>query len=834
LKREFEAYFATPLAAVFLIIFLFSMGTFTFYVGHFYENGVADLGLFFGYQPWLYLFLIPALAMRLWAEEKRSGSIELLFTLPVPLWAAVLAKFLAAWIFIGLSLALTFPIWLTVNFLGRPDNGVILSAYLGSFLMAGAYLSIGAAVSAATRNQIIAFVVSVVVCFLFTMPGSSAALNFLENWLPLPMVQAIASFSFLAHFTAISAGVADLRDIIFFVSVIALFLFINILLIDMSHNGGTVLPGRAYTGPALTLSVLIFFAVNMIAASRLTHARIDFTEDGEYTLAQGTKSIITGLPQPVTLNLYYSRKEGTKYPAIAAFEQRVRDLLTEYASGARGKIIVREIDPEPFSPEEDQANQAGIVPTMMAPAEPLYFGLQGVNSVDQKQVIPVFSPSRGPTLEYELSLMLDELSHAVRPKLTVISSLPLAHAGQDGRPLMIYNQLQQIYDVTDLRPNFLTIPAETNVLLIVHPQGLGARQLKAIEHYTLMGGHVLVFVDPASEIVRRSGEGVPSSDLVPLLSGWGVIYNTANVVLDKGAAERINQAGDPNQPSTPYPIWLHLTKANFNPHDPITANLQSINLGSAGMLVPAKGASTHFEPLLFSTDQASLLRTDRALSIYDPAAMMKAVKPTGKRYTIAARISGRSVFPGVESGIMNIIVVADTDILDDRFWLRAGDSGPEPVADNASFVLDAMDNLSGSDALASLRSRGNVVKVFTRVRDMQAKADREFRQTLDNLKAELVADERTAAKLEQGTAGSLTPEHKAEMDRIGAQIADTRKRLRQVQHDLTASIDQLGILLAFLNIAMVPLLISAFAIGLGVVRRRRAATPMRRRIATNH
>ena len=231
-KREFSSYFATPLAFVFLIIFLFAMGAFTFYVGHFYDNGVADLTVFFGYHPWLYLFLIPALAMRLWAEERRSGTMELLLTLPVSPWSAVLGKFLAAWAFAGLALALTFPIWLTVNYLGHPDNGVILASYIGSFLMAGAYLSIGAAISALTSNQVIAFIVSVVVCFLFTVSGAPLVLDTLQGWAPLALLNAVSSFSFLTHFAAITQGVIDLRDIIFFASLIALFLFANMLAID--------------------------------------------------------------------------------------------------------------------------------------------------------------------------------------------------------------------------------------------------------------------------------------------------------------------------------------------------------------------------------------------------------------------------------------------------------------------------------------------------------------------------------------------------------------------------------------------------------------------------
>jgi len=232
-KREFAAYFATPLAYVFIVIFLFAMGAFTFYVGRFYDNGIADLSVFFGYHPWLYLFLVPAIGMRLWADERRTGTVELLLTLPVPIWATVLGKFLAAWAFTAVALALTFPIWITVNILGDPDNGVIVASYIGSLLMAGGYLAISAAISASTDNQVIAFVVSVAVCFLFTIAGAALVLDFFQLWAPIVLVNTISSFSFLTHFQAITAGVIDLRDLIFFASLITVFLALNVVLIDL-------------------------------------------------------------------------------------------------------------------------------------------------------------------------------------------------------------------------------------------------------------------------------------------------------------------------------------------------------------------------------------------------------------------------------------------------------------------------------------------------------------------------------------------------------------------------------------------------------------------------
>lgn len=231
-KRELGAYFGTPLAYVFLVIFVAMTGAFAFYIGNFFERGQADLQAFFAYHTWLYLLLVPAVAMRLWAEEKKSGTIELLMTLPVTTWEAILGKFLAAWAFIGVALLLTIPMWVTVNYLGKPDNGVIFASYIGSLLMAGAFLAIGSCISALTRNQVIAFIVAATICFLFVMAGSDMVLNLFRGWAPAFLTQAIASLSFLNHFDQIAKGVIGLPSLIFYLSLIAFFLFANMIIVE--------------------------------------------------------------------------------------------------------------------------------------------------------------------------------------------------------------------------------------------------------------------------------------------------------------------------------------------------------------------------------------------------------------------------------------------------------------------------------------------------------------------------------------------------------------------------------------------------------------------------
>jgi ABC-2 type transport system permease protein len=232
IRRELKSYFVTPLAYVFIVIFLVLMGTFTFNLGGFYERGQADLQAFFNFHPWLYLFLVPAIAMRLWAEERKTGSIELLMTLPITPWQAVLGKYLAAWAFTGIALALTFPIWITVNYLGEPDNGAIVAGYIGSLLMAGGFLAIGSCLSAITRNQVIAFVLTVVVCFGFLLSGFPMVLDAFTGWAPQALIDGVASLSFLTHFANISRGVIDFRDLIYFTLLIATFLYANTIVLQ--------------------------------------------------------------------------------------------------------------------------------------------------------------------------------------------------------------------------------------------------------------------------------------------------------------------------------------------------------------------------------------------------------------------------------------------------------------------------------------------------------------------------------------------------------------------------------------------------------------------------
>ncbi len=620
---------------------------------------------------------------------------------------------------------------------------------------------------------------------------------------------------------------------------------------------------RLYAIAAIVCAAVIFVGVNIAADATFTTQRIDLTENGLYTLAPGTRHIIANLREPITLKFFYSKKVASDYAQIQAYANRVRDLLQEYAALSHGMIKVREIDPEPYTPAEDEASASGLSAAPTDSGDSVYFGLVGSNSIDGKEAIPFFSQDREPYLEYDLTSLIYRLSTPKKPVVGVISSLPLdtgaggMAAALQGRaqPYVIYEQLQQTYDTEMLDPDFKSIPADVDVLMIVAPPALKADQVYAIDQFVLHGGRALVFVDPLSELSNANAgfgqSGPPASDLPQLFQAWGITYDPHKIIGDRALAQPVQVSADAQQGVARYPVWLHLDAKDFDSSDQVTASLQLLNLASAGALSPVKGATTKFLPLVMSSNQAALLPSDEVRMGARPQDLMAAIQPTGKRYAIAARISGpaKTAFPEgppngetvktpqitQSSGPINVIVMADSDVFDDRFWVRLenlyGKRVAAPFADNAAFVLNAVENLTGSSDLISLRTRATNDRPFTVVKKLQADAQARFQQKADALQAKLTDTQNRLRALEQGaspdgqpaTATALTPEQKAEIEKFKRDLIQTRADLRDVQHNLRREVDALGSLLAFVNIALVPLLVAIFAIVLAIVRRRRRA-----------
>src|SRR5579862_1285304 len=606
---------------------------------------------------------------------------------------------------------------------------------------------------------------------------------------------------------------------------------------------------HAYAVLAIVLSIVIFVAVNMAADTALTTAKLDLTANGQFTLAQGTRNILANLKEPVTLKFYYSKQVASEYAQTADYAKRVRDLLGEYASLSHGNVVVQEIDPEPFTEAEDQAQGAGLTGAPTDSGDTVYFGLVGTNRMDGKELIAYFSPEREQYLEYDISSLIYRLSTPKKTLVGIVTSLPMefgpggmqaAMQGQ-GQPYLTYQELAQTYQTQMLPPGFTAIPKDMNVLMIAHPAALNDAQLQVIDQFVLRGGRALVFVDPLSEISQAGAnpyqppQSPPSSNLPKLFQAWGIGFDPAKVVADRALAQRV-QTRDPMNPTTLYPVWMHLGPDNFADKDPVTANLQSLNLATVGALHPLKGATTTFAPLVTSSDQASLLASSVVKATQDPQELMAEVNPTGEKFVIAARVSGeaKTAFHGsaIKTGKINVVVMADSDVFDDRFWVHVqtllGKKIAAPFADNAAFVLNSIENLSGSGDLISLRTRESGQRPFTVVRKIQEDAQSQFQAKEKALQQHLTETQQRLHELEQGGEAQqgqvgLTPEQQKEVENFRKDLIDTRTQLRDVQHNLRKDIDALGSRLALINIALVPVLISVFALVLAGLRRRKRA-----------
>ncbi len=631
---------------------------------------------------------------------------------------------------------------------------------------------------------------------------------------------------------------------------------------------------RTYAIVAILLAAVIFVAINIAADAFLTTARLDLTRSGQFSVARGTRNIIRNLNEPITLRFFFSKKVAADYAQTNAYAQRVRDLLREYAALSHGNIILQEVDPEAFTPEEDEATAGGLSAAPTDSGDQVYFGLVGTNRIDGRETIPYFTPDREPFLEYDLTSLIYRLSNPKKPQIGIISSLPLdtgaggmaaALQGQ-AQPFAIYQELAQTYATQMIDPSFRRIPPDLDVLMIVHPARLSNLQLYAVDQFVLAGGRALIFVDPNSEIGQASSgggmdqAGPPSSDLPALFKAWGVTYDANKILGDRTLAQRVQVSSDPRNPVASYPIWLHLTRDDFAQKDPVTASLQTLNLASVGTLKPARGASTMFVPIVTSSDEAAMLDAAEVRFNPRPQDLMASIQPTGDRYAIAARVTGtaKTAFPqgppidmSPQAGTpappplppqlkssraaINVIVMADSDIFDDRFWVHMenlyGKRIAAPFADNAAFVLDAVENLTGSGDLISLRTRATNDRPFTVVRDIQAAAQSQFQQEAQMLQQRLTDTQQRLRDVEQGgstngkstNATALTKEQQAAIERFKRELVATRTELRDVQHNLRKDIDTLGDILAFINIALVPVILTVIALVIGWLRRRKRA-----------
>lgn len=592
-----------------------------------------------------------------------------------------------------------------------------------------------------------------------------------------------------------------------------------------------------YSGAGLLVLLLAFVAFNMATNVFLPGARIDLTEQKLYTFSDGTQQILADLKEPIDLYFFFSDQASKKNVALRNYAKRVEEMLKEYEREADGKIRLHIIDPQPFSEAEDRAAEFGLqaIPLNQT-GDNLYFGLAGTNELAQREVIPFFALEQEGMLEYELSRVISTLAETEKPKVGLISGLPIGggtspYSQQPAPPWVVLEQMQQMFEVEQLQHDVDEIPDEIGVLLLIHPKSLTEAALYAVDQFVLRGGKLLAFIDPYAEsdqameaMIEGMADG-KSSDLGPLLRAWGVQYNPEQVVVDESQGMSVSR-GQGQLPAR-HIGWLEVEPAQIDSDDTITAPLQLLTVGTGGALIPVDGGQTHFTPLLTSTANSSLMPSDAFAKLRDPEELLKGFKADDHTYTFAARLTGpaKSAYPqgmeGHDPGLqqadnINVVVVADTDMLTDRMWVQVqdlfGQRIPQPWADNGGFLINALDNLSGSDALISVRSRGDFSRPFTVVEKLQRDAESRFRASEQRLQQQLAETDQRLAQLQQNQDPNQLTELTAEQRDAIQQFIDEklaiRKQLRDVRYKLNADIDNLGTRLKFINIALVPLLLT--------------------------
>ena len=612
----------------------------------------------------------------------------------------------------------------------------------------------------------------------------------------------------------------------------------------------------------ILLAVILFLALNALSSVLFKSARVDLTENNLYTLSQGTINILRGLDEPITLRLYYSDKLATGIPPLSNYARRVRELLEEYVGVSNGNVKLIVSDPEPFSDDEDQAVQYGLqgVPIDNA-GSVAYFGLVGTNATDDQEIIPFFQLEKEASLEYDITNLAYKLGNPKKRVVGLLSSLPIEGAApaspfmqnpDSNQPWMIVSQLKQLFEVRSLDKDIDNISNDIDVLMLVHPKGLSDKTLFAIDQFVLGGGHALVFVAPHAVTDQPPVDpqnpmaGViasKASEFDKLLNAWGVELVNEQLAGDIESALRVTVSQGMRPQPVAYVLWMQLKEGNISSDDFITADLKDITMATAGYLKPKADSKVEITPLLQTGSKAMSIPTSRVQFRPDPLALLNNYRPGGEPLTLAARITGevQSAFPDGKPGDkdaqslktsqapINVIVVADTDMLEDRFWVNVqnffGQRVAIPRAHNGSFVINAAENLAGNNDLISLRSRGDFSRPFEKVKEIQREAEKNFREREKQLQAKLQETERKINELQQqkgaGSAMILSPEQQREITKFRDEQIKTRKALRNVQHELRKNIEQLGTQLKFINIALLPLIIIIGAIALGIYRHRR-------------
>jgi len=868
LKRELKAYFESPVAYVFLVAYLVLMAFFAFFVEKYYEQGQANLDRsFFTWHVWLYLILVPAASMRLWAEERQSGTIELLFTLPIKVTEALLGKFFAAWIFLGIALALTSPIVLTTVLLGgNLDGGAVACGYLGSFLMAGTFLSVGMLTSALTRNQVISFVLSVTIGLVLVLAGFRPITDMFVRWAPGWLVDGVAAFSVTTYFDSMRRGIVDIKDIGYFAGLMILMLTATHVTLQRRRSGKS--GGLTGSLAGLLLLACILIAVNI--AFHNTRLRADVTDERIFSLSPGTKNVLARLDKPVTLKFFFSSGDPDipeslpNFPIVKGFARRVDELLNEYRIVSGGKIAVERHDPRYGSSAETWARQYGVAGIPLEELGPsLYMGIVA-ECGGTFSTLPLLDPKLEDQLEYDITRNIARVIADRRPVIGVVSIMgvlgrpelpfPLPGQTQDAqKPWVAFEGLKQDYDFRRIDMADQINTNDLDALILLNAKYLNPGELYAIDQFALSGKPVAIFVDPicyTEQLLkiapRQFTMPEEESSIDRLLKAWGVKYNNSMIVGDAIAAWNDN------------PAVLGLDASHMNTADVLMSRMDMLFMPMAGAFSADGTNDVKITPLISSSEQSSLLPA------YLAQIGIKALRDgmnTGeeKTYALAVRVEGKfktafpdgrpkteeapdgesdrakpeaeppqTAGPGLKesAGTCSAVIVGDCDMLYDQFCVEPAfflgrPSGYQMVNHNIIFFINLVDQIGRGSDLAGIKAKTRM-RPFKYVQHLTRNARLELRKKdseLDQKRRE--TDEKLAelqGKKDPQQRFAWSDEQKATIIALEKDASEIRNQQRQVKSDMRRNVVLLGTGVKAANMLLAPLLVVIGGILFGLRR----------------
>ena len=866
--RELASSAASPTAWVFLIIFLVLAGFCAFVAGSVFASGQADISPFFDWLPYLFLLIVPALAMPMWAEERRVGVFELTLSFPASIAELVIGKFAAGFILLAAALLLTFSIPLTAWVLGSPDTGAILCGYAGALLLGSVYLAMSSFCSALSRSQTASFLLSVFLCGIFLFMGLPSLLEMASGWMPDRLSALIASCAFLPNFQGYQKGLIDSAEVIYALSLTGFFLALTVFVLEFGSSGFVTLtaPG-AFSDSALrsalkslakkTAYVLVLtIALNIIAGT--WRMRADISSDRAYSISDAAARIAADPGVPVTLRFYASLSNPAMPAQLKKYAERVRWLLEEFAAASNGKVSLIVIDPEQDSIDEEAAMMDAVLPRQTAAGDRLFLGLSATRA-DRVAAIPYLAPEQEPLLEYEIARIVLAAAAEERPVIGVISPFKVLGVQPDmakvrqsagDTPVRMepawysMTELKRSFELRELPADTPEIPADVKALLLINPVGLAPRALYAIDQYLLRGGRAAVFLDPRSFYAALKSRADYTlldkieSDLQPLLPAWGVAYKPSMMIADMLSAYRKTL---PDRMIT-NPMALNLAPARISRTNPLFANLNAISMYFTGFFQVLPREGVEYETLLTSSKESQPVSS---LLGNRPELVLRNFKPANEEYPLALRISGklssaypdgapdRSALPAGYKHLLKgthnaeIYLFSDSDMLFNDVCVTAysdafGQKSWRRANDNVAMLQNVMESLSGSRQLSGIRNRVPMSRPLTKINKLKADAELKYKNRILELERDFAQAQarlnalKRAEEAEPDSADAAA--RRKETQSFQIKVAAARRELKEMRANLKSDLDRLDTRIKILNIVVVPAVLALFGVAWSVIR----------------